>query len=159
MNTQLALKFCNILKEVREQFSFLFRRGFRIVSAIFLDEQNEHLQVILLSHNCIINMRCDGNQMELGLSTSDLYDTVGFFDIRQLINLPDDKKQAHAVHSFERTVQLMEHHMDEILLRLTQLENCKAASENGQLLQGNCPFFISPATLFAHFAVNHVAVI
>ena len=159
MNTQPALKFRDTLQEVQRRFSFLFRRGFRIVSAMFVDMNNEQLQVILISHDCIVNICCDGSQMELGLSTHDLYDTVGFLDISQLITLIQGKNQFGAAQSFQGTVQLMENHMDEILLKLIQIQRCVKANENGQLLQGNCPFFYQPDELFPDFTIDHITVI
>lgn len=158
MNSQPALKFNKILNDVRGHFSFLFRRGFRIISAIYVDDKNECLQVMLLSQDCLINILCDGSQMDLGLSTLDLYNTVGFFDIRQMITLIQDRQQVNPVQKFEKTAQLMERYMDEILLQLMQIQCCEAANENGPLLR-NGPFFISVGRLFTHFPIDHIAII
>jgi len=159
MDSQPALKFNRILNEVRGRFSFLFHRGFRIISAIYVDDKNECLQVMLLSQDYLINILCDGSQIDLGLSTLDLYDTVGFLDIRQMINLIQGRQRVNPLQNFEKTAQLMERYMDEILLRLTQIQCCEAANENGLLPWSNSPFFISTGRLFAYFTIDHITVI
>jgi len=143
MNTQPDLKFLNILDNVRRHFDFLLKRGFRIASAIYVGDRNEHLQIILFSQDCIINICCDDRQMDLGLSTLGLYESIGFFDVHHLITLIQGKEQVIAMPGFAETAQLMEQYMDEILLRLMQIQCYVEENENGQLPWSNCPFLLS----------------
>jgi len=83
-------KFRWIHDVVKLHFSYLLRQGFQIISIMFTDHSVDDWQVMMLSGDCFVRLRCERGRISLGLSTLQLCNQVGFFDLKTLLQFTFD---------------------------------------------------------------------
>ena len=140
-------EFRRIQEEIKRHFNFLFERGFRIVSVIFIDPQIEFWEITMLSKDSLIKIyNDDKGEIMLAISTLRLYANVGFFDLHELAYFSGKVKKAPRrdtknflkteEQQFERLSNLLKTHIDDVIVWLDQTydckdELCKAAAKQG----------------------------
>ncbi|RPJ28111.1 MAG: hypothetical protein EHM33_05610 [Chloroflexi bacterium] len=124
MESSPDLKFLRILENIRYHFDFLFRRGFHIVSVLFVDQNYENWQVSMMTDDYLIKIYSCMGKVNLALSTLQLYNDVGLFELNDLIyfingneNFSDPPEEApiNETQSFQRIARLLEKYVDDIL--------------------------------------------
>ena len=86
-------KFHWIRDTVNTHFDFLLQQGYRIISMVFTTHTMDDWQVMLLSNDCFVRVRCDHGRVSLGLSTVQLlHNQVGFFDLVTLIEFAVERE-------------------------------------------------------------------
>jgi hypothetical protein len=132
MESRPDLKLLRILENFRHHFAFLFRRGFHIVSVIFIDQNYENWQIMMMTDNCIIKIYSYMGKVELALSIPQLYDVVGLFEVNDLIygvdgtvdfSDPAEEPPMNEVQSLRRIAQLLDKHIDDILEKIGKMLN------------------------------------
>lgn len=83
-------KFCWIQATVNMHFNFLLQQGFQVVSVMFTDHGVEDWQVMMLFDDCFVRLRCDSGKVSLGLSKTQFFDQIGFFDLDTLLQFTFD---------------------------------------------------------------------
>jgi hypothetical protein len=156
MESRPDLKLQRILDNVRHHFDFLSRRGFRIVSVIFADPDYENWQIIMLADDCLIKIYSYMGKVSVALSTRQLYNEVGLFELTDLIYLitgdeslseSSEESPINETQRFEEIAGLLEKYLDEVLREIGEIpilppsDNPSKTSLNepGQLSEDNCP--------------------
>jgi hypothetical protein len=156
MERRPDLKLQRILDNVRHHFDFLSRRGFRIVSVIFADPDYENWQIIMLADDCFIKIYSYMGKVNVALSTRQLYNEVGLFELADLIYLikgdeslsePSEESPISETQRFQEIACLLEKYMDEVLREIRKIPSLPPAdnpsttslNEPGQLSEDNCP--------------------
>lgn len=161
MEKQPDLEFQRILENIRSHFDFLFQRDYRIVSLIFTDPGNQNWVVVLTSENCLIKIHCRNRKIRLGLSSVQLFSQMGLFDLHELIHLTckevvpqtPEKKLPDESEQLRTTAELLEQHMDEILMLFHRIYLGISFNRAGQLFKDNSPVFL----FYGNDQVAHVA--
>jgi hypothetical protein len=156
MESRPDLKFQEILENIRHYFDFLFRRGFRIVSVIFADQDYENWHVTMIADDCFIKIYSYIGKMNIALSTRQLYNEVGLFELTDLINLIYGDEHLsdlpgefpmNETQRFQKFACLLEKYIDEVLRELEEIPilppadnpSTTSLNEPGQLSEDNCP--------------------
>lgn len=84
MNDQPELKFRKTLEDIRLHFDFLFKRGYRIVSVLFADQNNESWQVSLMAHKCLIDIYGEKGVINSAVGTIQPNQESRLFDLEYL---------------------------------------------------------------------------
>lgn len=155
MKEQADIEFQQVLEKIKSHFDFLFQRGYNITSALFTDEQNKHWNVILAGDNCIIKIHNRNRTLHLELCSVKLFNHTGLFDLHELVHLMNHKDDLppRNVPSFDDTeqftvaAQILEEHLDEILILFEKIHTGIAFSRAGELLN-------SPARLIPYRTMN-----
>jgi len=120
-------KLRRIHEHIRFYFDFLFRRGFNIVSMMFIDENNESWQVMLQAQNCLVKIHSDKGKVNLTLSTQQSKNEINLFDLVDVIqHMNGGVEFFHLVNETEldemqrlkRTAWLLEKYIDDILVQI-----------------------------------------
>jgi len=160
MKNRPDLKFLNIHKSIRENFGYLFKRGFRIAAAIFIGNGTENWVVTMLADDWFIRVHCVQGKITLGFTTLQLIDEIGYLDLEtilQFIGEGNDKLYAIKARSMNEQqqiksiAQLLRRYFNELItqfddlnpLTLDQIYPIQNNSINGQLSLDNCPFIFS----------------
>ena len=152
MDNRPDLRFNNIHKNIRIYFDFLLKRGFRIVSAMFVGKGSDSWLVTMLAGDQFIKIHCLQGKVNVGITTSQLVDRIGFLDLEILlehmgkgegmsqktVTLPPDEQQ-----QLEDMALLLREHFDEITTLFDSVNsnilNRVFSNANGQLSMDNCP--------------------
>lgn len=121
MKNKPEIKFISLLENIRHRFAFLFRRGFQIVSIIFLDENYEDWQVTLATEDCIIKIYSYLGRVDLALSIPQLYNAVGLLELGDLVSAPAQELLVKETPDLLGTAQLLEKYIDEILGKIKKM--------------------------------------
>ena len=159
MQSRPELKYKIILESIRRCFGFLFKRGFRIVSVIFTDPDRENWHVTLTTDEYLIEIYGYAEEVHVALSTLQLYEQVGLFELTDLIYLiledeevPDLQQEPplNEAQSFQKTAWLLERYLDEVLIEIDSIPILPSTDDflmdtkkPGQLSEDNCPGFCS----------------
>jgi len=85
MKDQPEFKFRKTLEDIRLHYDFLFRRGFRIASILFADQNNENWQVTLTANNFLIDIHNERGVVNLALGTlQERHHEVVFYDLQDM---------------------------------------------------------------------------
>jgi hypothetical protein len=157
MKNRPDLKFRKIHAEVRRHFDFLFKRGFSIVSATTDNECLGNWQIIMMAGECLIKIYCNRGKINLALSTLQLYNEIGLFDLDGLIFYANGGEESFTRlevvamderQQFDRLTGLLKKYIDDILTLFEKISSQRdkdlftLSSRNGQLFSDNCPFFL-----------------
>lgn len=93
MKEQSDIKFRKTLEDIRLHFDFLFKRGFRIASVLFADQDNEKWQVTLLGKNCLVNIYGEPGVIDLSLGALPRHSNVKLFDLQELAQYIDGGRE------------------------------------------------------------------
>jgi len=111
MKDQPEFKFRRTLADIRLHYDFLFRRGFRIASVLFADQNNENWQVTLTANNFIINIYNEKGVVYLAVGTiQGRHHEVVFYDLQdmaQFINSGREFFYARGEFPINETQQFM----------------------------------------------------
>ena len=130
MKSRSDLKLLGLLEDINLHFAFLFRRGFQIVSVIFVDQNYDDWQVTLATENCIIKIYSNMGTVGLALNIPQLYDVVGLLELGDLIygvndngylSAPAPEPPVNETPDLLRTAQLLEKHIDDILEKIGKM--------------------------------------
>jgi len=86
MNDQPELKFRKTLEDIRLNFAFLFKRGYRLGSVLFADQTNDDWQVTLSEGNRLIHIYSEQGIVNLIMSTVRQGNEVISFDMKAANN-------------------------------------------------------------------------
>jgi hypothetical protein len=148
MNNQHDPEFQSILETIRNQFDFLFQRGYQISSVIFTDAENKNWLVLLSGENCLIKIHFREQRIFLTISSVQLMNNLGMFDLHELVDLmnlehiPLSRHQEHPLNltgQLITTAQLLEKHMENILDLFQRIDLGIAFNKAGELLANNSP--------------------
>jgi len=124
------LKLLGLLEDIELHFAFLFRRGFQIVSVIFVDQNYEDWQVTMATENCIIKIYSNIGIIGLALNIPQLYEAVGLLELGDLIygvsgngdlSATGPEPPMNEPPDLPRTGQLLEKHIDDILEKIGRM--------------------------------------
>jgi len=126
MKERPDLKFRSTLEDIRLYFDFLFKRGYRIASVLFADQNNENWQISLMSSNCLINIY--GTQglinLELGMMQNN---EVKLFDLEDMAQFVDNGRKfsymlaeypVNEAQQFKKIAGFLEKHYAKILAQV-----------------------------------------
>ena len=86
MDDQPELKFRKTLEDIRLHFGFLFKRGYRLVSVLFTDQNNTDWQVTLSEGNRLVHIYSEQGIVNLIMSTLHQANESIFFDMNAANN-------------------------------------------------------------------------
>jgi len=86
MNDQPELKFRKTLEDIRLNFAFLFKRGYRLGSVLFADEKNDDWQVTLSEGNRLVHIYSEQGIVNLIMSIVRQGNEVISFDMKAANN-------------------------------------------------------------------------
>lgn len=86
MDDQPELKFRKTLEDIRLHFDFLFKRGYRLVSVLFTDQNNADWQVTLSEGNRLVHIYSEQGIVNLIMSTLRQANEIIFFDMNAANN-------------------------------------------------------------------------
>lgn len=86
MDDQPELKFRKTLEDIRLHFDFLFKRGYRLVSVLFTDQNNTDWQVTLSEGNRLVHIYSEQGIVNLIMSTLRQANEIIFFDMNAANN-------------------------------------------------------------------------
>jgi len=162
MEDRPDLKFRRIHENVRYHFDFLFNRGFRITSATFAGRGTESWQAIMMAGNRIIRIHSDRGKVDLALSTLQLFDEIGLFDLDSMAQhvgqgkepspVPEAERM-NEVQQLERVARLLEKYFDDIFAQFERsnflipdrLSFSDLLQQNRATVLGQLPGFFSAA--------------
>ena len=176
MESNPGLKYQRILESIKRYFDFLFKRGFRIASVIFTDPERENWHVTLTTDEYLIEIYGCAERVHVALSTLQLYEQVGLFELTDLIYLilgddevPDLLREhpLNKAQSFQKTARLLERYLDEILMEIDGISSPPPTNDylrnsdkkSGQLSEDNCPDFVlrlANDLLFSDFPFDYI---
>lgn len=151
------LKFLSIHKDIREHFGFLFKRGFRITAAVFIDHSAESWVVTLLNDDWFIKLYCEQGQVNLGFTNQQAVDDVGFLDLNDALEFMGkgvdeyygtETKYMNEQDQVKTIAHLFRRYFNELITQFDDLNPTilgKAVtgskhSKNGRLFMDNRPF-------------------
>jgi hypothetical protein len=153
MEFQPDLSFLRLVENIRHHFAFLFRRGFQIVSVIFVDENYEDWQVTIATDDCIIKIYSYMGKVDLALSIPQLYHVIGLLELSDLIHgvngdedfsAPAQDPPMNEAASLLRIAQLLEKYIDNILENIKKMLDLLSINDHptppsklGQIFQYN----------------------
>jgi hypothetical protein len=120
-------KLRRIHEHIRIYFDFLFTRGFQIVSALFIDQNYESWQVIMLAQECLVKIY--SNKGDITLTVSALQ-SASEINLRDLVNVLQhanggneffhraEESQITEMQRLKRTAGLLENYIDGILIQI-----------------------------------------
>lgn len=131
MENRPDLKFRNLHEDIKRHFDFLFRRGYRIAAAIILDEDAENWEVTLIKKDRLIKIYNLTRGTKIAVSTLQLYDDIGYFDLSGMIHFVSKGRRLHRQadnnspsekRQLERLADLLRAHLDNIFAQLEAKE-------------------------------------
>ena len=156
MRANVHLQFYQVYENMKEHFKFLFERDFRVISTVYIEQDHEGWQVILSSGKWLLLLHyCDWGNMKVGLTTVELLEPFGFFDLEIMLQhledesmLPESGRMEHT-NQPQHIAQVLERNITDILETFERLSpqfyeprrRVLPPNENGQLFMNNCPFF------------------
>lgn len=126
MKDQSDLKFRNTLEDIRLHFNFLFKRGFRIASILFTNQDNENWQITLTANNCLIDIYGEQGMINLALSMMQHHDSK-LFDLEYIaqfvgngkgFSYKPDKFPTSEAQQLQKIAGFLESHFTEILAQV-----------------------------------------
>ena len=130
MENRPDLKFKRIRENIKCYFNFLLRRGFHITSVIFADQDYEDWQVTMTADDCLIQVYHHMGKINVALSTLQLYNEVGLFELTDLIDLIkgdadlfelQGESPMNEVQKFQKTAWLLEKYIDEVFEEIKEI--------------------------------------
>ena len=124
MNNKPEYKLRELQENVKYYFKFLLERGFRIISIIFVDKAMEHWAIIMVNNECLIKIYNHQEEVMLAISTLELYNEMGFFDLEELAYLASNGEPPSTGYQtgmmeedrqFERLGALLKEYLDKIV--------------------------------------------
>jgi len=160
MENNPDLRFLDIHKDIREHFDFLFKRGFRITAAVFIDNSTENWVVTMLDDDWFVKIHCEQGHINLGVTNLKVIDEAGFLDLNAtlaLIGKGDDEiynvktKLMNEHEQVKNIAHLFKRHFNELITQFDDLIPTildqgvigSAHSINGRLSLDNRPFSFS----------------
>jgi len=152
MESKSTLNVRNAIANVKRHFDFLFRRGFRIASVLFVDPGNEQWLIVLTAENHLIQFVGHEDTVSLALSSQELYTEFGFIELHELIYLLEREGKGNSGHipqpfpldefrEFTIMAKLLETHMDDIWLLIDRIYRVVSNSKARAIDLNNCPGF------------------
>lgn len=150
MESKSTLNVRNAIANVRRHFDFLFRRGFRIASVLFVDPGNEQWLIVLTAENHLIQFVGHEDRVSLALSSQELYTEFGFIELHELIYLLEREGNSDHIpqpfpldefREFTTMAKLLETHMDDIWLLIDRIYRVVSNSKARAIDLNNCPGF------------------
>jgi hypothetical protein len=132
MESQSDLKFLRLLENIRHHFAFLFKRGFQLVSIIFVDQNCENWQVTMATDNCIIKVYSYMGKVDLALRIPQLHGFVGLLELSDFVygnnvnedfSGPAEEPPTNETQSIQRIAQLLDKYIDDILEKIQKMLN------------------------------------
>jgi len=120
-------KLRRIHEHIRFYFDFLYRRGFQIVSAMFIDQNNESWQVILLAQECLVKIYSNKGDITLTVSTLQSESEINLRDLVNVLHQANggndffyriDESHASEMQRLKRSAGLLENYIDGILIQI-----------------------------------------
>jgi len=148
MESKSTLNVRNAIANVRRHFDFLFRRGFRIASVLFVDPGNEQWLIVLTAENHLIQFVGHEDTVSLALSSQELYTEFGFIELHELIYLLEREGNSYHIpqpfpldefREFTIMAKLLETHMDDIWLLIDRIYRVVSNSKARAIDLNNCP--------------------
>ena len=148
MESKSTLNVRNAIANVRRHFDFLFRRGFRIASVLFVDPGNEQWLIVLTAENHLIQFVGHEDTVSLALSSQELYTEFGFIELHELIYLLEREGNSprrpmpppvDEFREFTIMAKLLETHMDDIWLLIDRIYRVVSNSKARAIDLNNCP--------------------
>jgi len=151
-------KLCWIRETIINKFGFLLDQGFCIVSVMFTAQGTEDWQVVMLSRDCFIRVRCDRGRITLGFSKMELlHNRVGFFDFDIMLELSVKWDESRKVlgrkgkteeRQIDEKAGLLRKYSDELFQQFDVLSSfildrlwlISEPNQNGRLSMDNRPF-------------------
>jgi len=150
MESKSTLNFGNAIANVKRHFDFLFRRGFRIASVLFVDPGNEQWLIVLTAENHLIQFVGHEDTVSLALSSQELYTEFGFIELHDLIYLLEREGKSSYIpkpapvdefREFTIMAELLETHLDDIWLLMDRIYRVVSKSKVRAIDLNNCPDF------------------
>ena len=152
MENRPDLIFLNIHKSIKENFDFLFERGFRITGAMFTGKGTENWVVTMLVDDWFIRVHSSRGRVTLGLTTLQLVNEIGFLDLGtmlQFIGEEDDKlyitkaETMNEQQQLKSIAQLFKRYFNELIIQFdNQIDQTYSTSINS--VNGLISMYISP---------------
>ena len=148
MESKSTLNVRNAIANVKRHFDFLFRRGFRIASVLFVDPGNEQWLIVLTAKNHLIQFVGHEDRVSLALSSQELYTEFGFIELHELIYLLEREGNSYHIpqpfpldefREFTIMAKLLETHMDDIWLLIDRIYRVVSNSKARAIDLNNCP--------------------
>ena len=152
MDNRPDLRFNKIHENIRIHFDFLLKRGFRIVSAMFVGKGADSWLVTMSKGDQFIKIHCLQGKVNIGITSSQLGDKIGFLDLDILLEYLGKgggiSHQTLTIHpeeqqQLESMALLLREHLDEIITLFdgvnSNILNRVLSNANGQLSMDNCP--------------------
>ena len=156
MENNPGIKFLNIHKDIKEHFDFLFKQGFRIAAAVFVDNSTKNWVVTLLNDDWFVKLYCEYGHVDLGLTNLQVVDEAGFLDLSMLLESIEkdggesyytDEKYMNEQEQIKSIAQLFRRYFNELITQFDDLNptvpnqgiSYPAYNIYGQLSIGNCP--------------------
>jgi len=120
-------KLRRIHEHIRFYFDFLFRRGFQIASVLFIDQNNESWQVILMAQECLVKIYSDKGTITLTLGTQQSQHEINLLDLVDLIQHANggedffylaDESQTSEMQRLKQTACLLENYIHGFLIQI-----------------------------------------
>ena len=150
MESKSTLNVRNAIANVKSHFDFLFRRGFRIASVLFVDPGNEEWLVVLSGGNYLIQLVGHEDRVSLALSSQELCTEFGFIELHELIYLLEREGNSSHIsmplptdefREFTTMAELLETYMDDIWLLIDRIYRVVSKSKARAIDLNNCPGF------------------
>lgn len=136
MEDQPDIKFRRILADIRTHLDFLFKRGFSIAAAMFIDRDNRNWQVLMTENDRLITILCAGGKVSLGLGTLqpdheaeiiDLVTAIRLFDSTMRIFHDRGPDTPGETESLQKLAWVLENSFDDLF---PQIEKSMLAPPN-----------------------------
>lgn len=127
MNDKPDLKFRGTLEDIRLNFDFLFKRGFRIASVLFAGQNNENWQVTLMAKKCLIDIYGEQGTINLAVGVITPHNDSNFFDLEYLaqfvnngreFSYKSDEFPANETQQVQKIALFLERHFVSILAQV-----------------------------------------
>lgn len=94
MESKSLLNARTTIAEIRSHFDFVFQRGFKMTSVLFLDQENEKWQVMLTTGEYLIRLQGYRESVSMAFSSAELYPDFGCIELHDLIWLSEQEGNA-----------------------------------------------------------------
>ncbi len=151
MENKSNIDVCQVLENIRCQFDFLFQRGFRIVSVLFVGARNEQWQILLTEGNYLIQLLGHEERVDLALNNLEWCDDVGLFELHDLMGLMEregtgpplpEAAPPFALNDLTRMAAFLEKHLDDMLMLIDRIHHVISISKKVRAIDlNNCPDF------------------
>ncbi len=139
-----------ILERIEMHFDFLFRRGFRVTSALFVGARDEQWQIRLTAGHYLIQLQGHEERVSLALNNLELWDEASFLGLHELISLIEQQGNSSLLFDtpllqgsddFTTIAGLLEEHVDKILVLMDTIHH-KGSFDKARASDLNtCPGF------------------